>query len=106
LGLLIQHATVLERASAEELAPLYACAAVVVGVPPPPGLPKTDEETLRAASRSINRKDRKALALQASRFGFETFDLPAWHEAVLRTADRLRFVVGRGTSPSAGCGAS
>jgi hypothetical protein len=89
LGLLIQHATVLERASADELAPLFACAAVVVGVPPPPGLPNPSEETLRAASRSINRKDRKALALQASRFGFEMFDLPAWHEAVLRTADRL-----------------
>ena len=27
--------------------------------------------------------------LQASRFAFESFDLAAWHEGVLRTADRL-----------------
>jgi hypothetical protein len=89
LGILIQHATVLERASAEELAPLFACAAVLAGGAPPAGLPKPGEEILRAANRSIDRKDRKALALQASRFAFETFDVPAWHEAVLRTADRL-----------------
>jgi tetratricopeptide (TPR) repeat protein len=89
LGILLQHATVLERASAEQIAPLFASAAVVAGVPPPAGLPTPTEEALRAASRSIGRKDRKALALQASRFGFEAFDLASWHEAVLRTADRL-----------------
>jgi hypothetical protein len=89
LGILLQHGTVLERVSAEQLAPLFASAAVVAGVPPPAGLPKPSDDALRAASRSLGRKDRKALALQASRFGFEAFDLAAWHEAVLRTADRL-----------------
>jgi hypothetical protein len=39
--------------------------------------------------RGIGRKERKALVLQASRFAFESFDLVAWHDGVLRTADRL-----------------
>ena len=39
--------------------------------------------------RGIGRKEKKALMLQASRFAFESFDLAAWHEGVLRTADRL-----------------
>ena len=37
----------------------------------------------------MGRKQRKALALQASRFEFETFDVPAWHAAALRSANRL-----------------
>jgi len=44
-------------------------------------------------NRTLGRKHRKALALQASRFGFERFDLPAWHVGVLRTADRLGLLV-------------
>ncbi len=41
----------------------------------------------------LSRKDRKALALQASRFGFEPLDLDAWRAAVLRVADRFALLV-------------
>ena len=44
-------------------------------------------------TRAIGRKDRKALTLQASRFGFEAFDLGAWREAVLRAANRFGLFV-------------
>ena len=93
LGLLAQRATVLEWANADDLAPLFACAAIVAGVAPPPGLPKPTESFLRDVTRAIGRKDRKALTLQASRFGFEAFDLGAWREAVLRAADRFGLFV-------------
>jgi tetratricopeptide (TPR) repeat protein len=89
LGVLVQRATVLERVSADDVAPLFACAAIAAGVPPPAGLPKPSEELLRTVMRGIGRKEKKALMLQASRFAFESFDLTAWHEGVLRTADRL-----------------
>jgi len=39
--------------------------------------------------RLMSRKDRKALELEASRFGFETIDGGAFQRAVLATADRL-----------------
>jgi hypothetical protein len=89
LGVLVQRATVLERASADDVAPLFACAAIAAGVPPPASLPAPSEELLRTVMRGIGRKEKKALALQASRFAFEAFDLVSWHEGVLRTADRL-----------------
>jgi cellulose synthase operon protein C len=89
LGLLRDRATVLEWVTAEDLAPLFACAAVVAGAPPAAGLPAPPEAMLKAVTRAMSRKDRKALALQASRFGFEALDPARWQRAVLRTADRL-----------------
>jgi tetratricopeptide (TPR) repeat protein len=93
LGLLAQRATVLERASAGDLAPLFACAAILAGAAPPSGLPKPTEGLLREVTRAISRKNRKALTLQASRFGFEALDLGAWREAVLRAASRFGLLV-------------
>jgi tetratricopeptide (TPR) repeat protein len=93
LGLHAQHASLLERVSAEKLAPLFACAAVLAGAPPPGGFPAPAEDLVRTVTRTVSRKHRKALALQASRFGFESFDLAAWHRGVLRTADRLGLLV-------------
>ncbi len=93
LGLLAQRATVLERASADDLEPLFACAAILAGAPAPAGLPRPTETLLRDVTRAIGRKDRKALTLQASRFGFETFDLAAWRQAVLAAADRFGLLV-------------
>jgi hypothetical protein len=101
LGLLVQRATLLERASPDDLAPLFACAAIVAGASPPRGLPKPSEEMLRTVTRALGRKPRKALALQASRFEFEIFDVRAWHEAVLRTADRLGLLVAGDVAASA-----
>jgi len=93
LGLYAQHGGVLERVSADKLAPLFACAAAVAGAAPPAGFGVPTEELVRSVSRTLSRKHRKALGLQASRFAFETFDLPAWHAGVLRTADRLGLLV-------------
>jgi hypothetical protein len=89
LGLLALRATVLERTSADDLAPLFACAAILAGATPPAGLPKPTEALQRDVARAISRKDRKALTLQASRFGFEAFDLAAWRQAVLYAANRF-----------------
>jgi tetratricopeptide (TPR) repeat protein len=93
LGLLVQRATVLEQAGADDLAPLFACAAILAGVAPPVGLPPPTETLQRDVARAIGRKDRKALALQASRFPFETFDLAAWRAAVLGAANRFGLLV-------------
>ena len=93
LGLIAARAVVLERVAAAELAPLFSCAALLAGVPVPAGLPKPSETLLRDVTRAVGRKDRKALTLQASRFGFEPFDLEAWRTAMLRAADRFGLLV-------------
>ncbi|HZL18393.1 MAG TPA: hypothetical protein VFG23_11680 [Polyangia bacterium] len=93
LGLLVQRATVLEQAGGDDLAPLFACAAILAGVAPPAGLPRPTETLQRDVIRAIGRKDRKALALQASRFPFEIFDLAAWRAAVLGAANRFGLLV-------------
>src|SRR5262249_26260618 len=67
----------------------YACAAVVVGASAPASAPPPGEELQKTVARAMSRRDRKALGLQASRFGFENVDWPRWQHAVLRTADRL-----------------
>jgi hypothetical protein len=56
---------------------------------------------LRAVTRAIGRKQRKALTLQASRFNFEKYDLAGWHEGVLRTADRLGLMLAGDVAASA-----
>ena len=95
LGLIAARAVVLERTEAADLAPLFSCAAVLAGAPVPAGLPQPPENLLREVTRALGRKDRKALALQASRFGFERFDLEAWRTATLRAADRFGlFLIG------------
>jgi tetratricopeptide (TPR) repeat protein len=94
LGLLLQRATLLERVSPDDLAPVFASAAVVAGsTSTPAALAAPPDDILRAVTRTIGRKDRKALALQASRFAFEALDLAVWQEAVVRTAERLGLLV-------------
>jgi len=101
LGLLAQRATVLERASADDLAPLFSCAALLAGVALPSGLPRPSDELMRAVTRAVGRKQRKAITLQASRFNFEKYDFAAWHEGVLRTADRLGLMLAGDVAASA-----
>jgi tetratricopeptide (TPR) repeat protein len=93
LGLIAQQTVVLGRVSAAELAPLFACAALLAGAQVPAGLAMPAEDLLRDVTRAVGRKDRKSLALQASRFGFEPFDLEAWRTATLRAADRFGLFV-------------
>ncbi len=93
LGLIAQQAVVLERTTAAQLAPLFACAALLAGGQVPAGLPAPGEGLLRDVTRAVGRKDRKSLTLQASRFGFEPFDLEAWRTATLRAANRFGLLV-------------
>jgi cellulose synthase operon protein C len=89
LGMLRVQAAVLERVEASGLAPLFACAALTAGAALPSEVPRPDEATLRAVGKAMSRRDRKALTLQSSRFGFESIDPARWVHAVRRTADRL-----------------
>jgi tetratricopeptide (TPR) repeat protein len=89
LGMLRVQAAVLERVEASALAPLFACAALTAGAALPPEVSRPDEATLRAVGKAMSRRDRKALTLQSSRFGFESIDPARWVHAVRRTADRL-----------------
>ena len=93
VGLLALRAGALDGTSADDIAPLFSCAAVLAGGAVPKRLPKPSEALLRDVGRLLDRKDRKALALQASRFGFEPLDLEAWQAAVLRVADRFALLV-------------
>jgi len=56
-------------------------------------LSSPEEGLLREVTRAVSRKDRKSLALQASRFGFEPFELEAWRTATVRAADRFGLFV-------------
>ena len=94
LGLLRFRATTAARLSADALQALFDAAAVIAGAPANvPGVARALEPQVKALSRALARKDRKALALQASRFGFEGIDAAAWQASLLRGADRLGLVL-------------
>ncbi len=95
LGLLRYRATTLTRLSAVELQAIFDAAATIAGAPDAPerGTSRASEAQVRALSKALGRKERKALALQASRFGFEPIDAAAWQAAILRAADRLGLVL-------------
>jgi tetratricopeptide (TPR) repeat protein len=92
LALLRDRAIMLDWMNADDLASLFECAAVIAGVSPASG-GAPPEAMLRTVNRVMSRKDKKALLLQASRFGFEPMDAAHWKRAVLRTADRLGLVL-------------
>jgi len=58
--------------------------------------------------RLMGRKERKALELEVSRFGFEAVDGAAFQAALLATADRLGLVLAGSLEPAVRviCGAS
>jgi tetratricopeptide (TPR) repeat protein len=89
LGMLRARAAVLDRVDPAALGPLFATAALTAGAVQPADLPRPDETTLRIVGKTMSRRDRKALMLQSSRFGFESVDPTRWGLAVRRTADRL-----------------
>jgi hypothetical protein len=96
LALFRLRATVLDRLSTEELRHLFLAAATLAGAPAtgdaaPPSA-AVPPALVKALGKALSRKDRKALALQASRFGFETSDVEEWRHAVLSTADRLGLI--------------
>ncbi len=81
--------------AAEALQAIFDAAAVIAGAPANvPGVARAPEAQIKALSRALARKERKTLALQASRFGFETIDAAAWQSSLLRGADRLGLVLG------------
>ena len=96
LGLLRYRATAVARLPADELQAIFSAAGVIAGASPEAAGgrgPRATEAQVKALSKALARKDRKALGLQASRFGFETVDATAWKTAILRTADRLGLVL-------------
>jgi hypothetical protein len=97
LGALRQRATVLARLAPEELQGLFVAAAAVAGAAAEGGGARpgdaTAEVRAKALGRALGRREKKALGLQASRFGFEPIDAAAWQRAVLRTSDRLGLVL-------------
>ncbi len=95
LGLLRDRAVVFERITAIELGTLLAAAAVVAGASAPvdAGGLKNIEDRARVLGKAMGRKDRRALELEASRFGFEAIDATDFRESALATADRLGLVL-------------
>jgi tetratricopeptide (TPR) repeat protein len=89
LAILRARGAVLDRVDPAALGPLFACAALASGAALPAELPRPDETTERIVGKTMSRRDRKALLLQASRFGFESIDPARFGIAVRRTADRL-----------------
>jgi len=89
LAMLHEKSTVLERLSVSELATLFSAAAVVAGARPPADVTEALAEQARTLGRLMGRKNRKALELEVSRFGFETIDTVAFAVGTRATADRL-----------------
>jgi hypothetical protein len=107
LALLRQRATPLLRIAPDDLQTLFLAAGVIAGGPgsgpagdlssalaEAPGLAVSVAAQAKALAKMLGRKERKALALQASRFGFELIDAHGWQRAVLHAADRFALVVG------------
>jgi tetratricopeptide (TPR) repeat protein len=92
LALLRLRATAVARLSPQQLQDLFSAAGILAGADPSalgePG-ERVSEAQVKALFKTLPRKDRKALALQASRFGFEPLDAAVWQQAVIATADRL-----------------
>jgi cellulose synthase operon protein C len=89
LGMLRARAAIIDRVDPATLGPLFASAALAAGASLSPEVSRPDERTERVVGKAMSRRDRKALGLQASRFGFESIDPTPWGQAVRRTADRL-----------------
>jgi tetratricopeptide (TPR) repeat protein len=89
LGMLRARAAVMDRVDPSALGPLFACAALTAGAALPAELQRPDDATERTVGKVMSRRDRKALTLQSSRFGFESVEPTRWGLAVRRTADRL-----------------
>lgn len=104
LGLLRHRASVLEHVSAAELGLAFDAAAVVAGGVPQvaPAALANVEQRARALGKAMSRRERKALALEASRFGFERIDAAAFREALLCAADRLGLIMAGDVGIAAG----
>jgi len=102
LSLLHDRAVLLETRTPDEVASLFAAAALVAGASPADG-PRPSPEVAGYAKnmqRLMGRKERKALELEVSRFGFETVEGAAFQAAVLGTADRLGLVLAGSIEPA------
>jgi hypothetical protein len=95
------RAAVLDRVEPSALGPLFACAALTAGAVPPVELGRPDDATERVVGKVMSRRDRKALVLQSSRFGFESIEPSRWGHAVRRTADRLGLLLAGDLAASA-----
>jgi hypothetical protein len=99
LALLRARATAVVRLSPVELQTLFVASGLVAGAPAiggndTPAVTRSAEAQAKALGKALARKERKALALQASRFGFERIDAEPWQQAIGRAADRLGLLMG------------
>jgi hypothetical protein len=98
LGLLRQRASTAVALPAVELQTLFVAAGVIAGATPASegegkAAARSVELGAKALGKALARKEKKALALQASRFGFEAIDADEWQRTILRTADRLGLIL-------------
>ncbi len=90
LGVLRERAAGLESLPVGDLGLLFAAAAVTAGGVTPPGFAAAAvEERARLLSRTLGRKEKKALLIYVGRFAAEPIDASVWRQGVLRTADRM-----------------
>ncbi len=95
IALLRGRVTVLEQMSSQEVGGIFAAAALVAGAAAPAAMARSRslESNARALEKAMSRKERKALALQTSRFGSESFHPEVWRNGMLRTADRFGLLI-------------
>jgi hypothetical protein len=97
LSLLRDHASVLDRVSADQLASLFDAAAMVAGAPARAEATTTAtrgaDDVARLLGKAMSRKERKTLEAEAARFAGEVIDATAFQTAVLANADRLGLVL-------------
>jgi len=108
LGLLRLRATAAARLSAHELQDLFVAAGILAGAEPAAlgeHAERVAEAQVKALFKTLPRKDRKALTLQASRFGFEALDAAGWQRAVIAAADRLGLILANDVAEAAAAAA-
>ena len=102
LSLLHDRACMLETRTPDEMTSLFAAAALVAGATPAEDARPSAEAAGYAKNmqRLMGRKERRALELEVSRFGFEPVDGAAFRAAMLATADRLGLVLAGSIEPA------
>jgi hypothetical protein len=101
LGLLLQHATILERVGPDDLAPLFACAALIAGVALPAGLPKPPEDLLRTVARAVGAQAEEGAHAAGLALQLREIRSRGLARRLLRTADRLGLMMAGDVGASA-----
>lgn len=93
LALLYARATLLDRASPDELRGIFLAARSIARQQAGDEVAGAPASVVRALTKALGRKDRKELSLLAARLDGDPLDVAGWQHAMLRTADRLGLVL-------------